>query len=68
MLFRSTLINVVFLPLNLIASIGGMSEFSMMTAGTPWWVSYPLFLAAMGLGAALMVVGLKRIAGGANVV
>lgn len=68
LLRKLTLINVVFLPLNLIASIGGMSEFSMMTAGTPWWVSYPLFLAAMGLGAALMVVGLKRIAGGANVV
>jgi magnesium transporter len=45
-----------------------MSEFSMMTAGTPWWVSYPLFLLAMGLGAGLMVLGLKRIAGGANVV
>ena len=26
-----TLINVVFLPLNLIAGIGGMSEFAMMT-------------------------------------
>jgi magnesium transporter len=30
-------------------------------------VSYPLFLLAMGLGAGLMVLGLKRIAGGANV-
>ena len=29
-----TLINIVFLPLNLIASIGGMSEWSMMTQGT----------------------------------
>jgi len=67
LLRKLTLINVVFLPLNLIASIGGMSEFSMMTAGTSWWVSYPLFLLAMGLGAGLMVLGLKRIAGGANV-
>ena len=66
LLRKLTLINVVFLPLNLIASIGGMSEFSMMTAGTPWWVSYPLFLAAMGLGAGLMVMGLKRIAGAAT--
>jgi magnesium transporter len=41
-----------------------MSEFSMMTAGTPWWVSYPLLMAAMALGAGLMVLGLKRIAGG----
>ncbi|MGY2215193.1 magnesium transporter CorA family protein [Pseudomonas sp. SDO558_S425] len=63
LLRKLTLINVVFLPLNLIASVGGMSEFSMMTAGTPWWISYPLFMAAMGLGAGLMVLGLKRIAG-----
>ncbi|EPL07177.1 magnesium transporter CorA family protein [Pseudomonas sp. CF161] len=62
LLRKLTLINVVFLPLNLLASIGGMSEFSMMTAGTPWWVSYPLFLSAMGLGAGAMVLGLKRLA------
>eukprot|EP00659_Diplonema_papillatum_P012759 gene12759-19700_t len=66
LLRKLTLINVVFLPLNLIASVGGMSEFSMMTAGTPWWISYPLFMAAMGLGAGLMVLGLKRIAGGGD--
>lgn len=42
-----TLVNVVFLPLNLIAGIGGMSEFSMMTAGHPWWLSYSLLLVAM---------------------
>ena len=62
LLRKLTLINVVFLPLNLIASIGGMSEFSMMTAGTPWWVSYPLFLAAMMLGAGGMLFGLRRLA------
>ncbi|KQZ81637.1 MULTISPECIES: magnesium transporter CorA family protein [unclassified Pseudomonas] len=62
LLRKLTLINVVFLPLNLIASIGGMSEFSMMTAGTPWWISYPLFLSAMLLGAGVMVLGLKRLA------
>lgn len=42
-----TLINVVFLPLNLIASVGGMSEFSMMTHGIDWRISYSLFFAAM---------------------
>lgn len=42
-----TIINIVFLPLNLIAGIGGMSEFSMMTHGIDWKVSYSLFLAAM---------------------
>ena len=62
LLRKLTLINVVFLPLNLIASIGGMSEFSMMTAGTPWWVSYPLFLTVMMLGAGVMVLGLRRLA------
>lgn len=62
LLRKLTLINVVFLPLNLIASIGGMSEFSMMTAGTPWWVSYPLFLLGMLLGAGGMLLGLRRLA------
>jgi magnesium transporter len=42
-----TLINVVFLPLNLLASIGGMSEFSMMTTGIDWKLSYSLFMLAM---------------------
>lgn len=48
-----TLINVVFLPLGVLASIGGMSEFTMMTGsgremhGPPWWVTYPLFVLAL---------------------
>ncbi|MCC7147104.1 MAG: magnesium transporter CorA family protein [Phycisphaeraceae bacterium] len=42
-----TIINVVFLPLTLIASIGGMSEYSMMTQGMPWAISYSLFTLAM---------------------
>ncbi|MCB0078169.1 MAG: magnesium transporter CorA family protein [Anaerolineales bacterium] len=42
-----TLINIVFLPLNLVASIGGMSEWSMMTAGIDWRISYALFSFAM---------------------
>ncbi len=42
-----TLINVVFLPLNLIAGIGGMSEFSMMTSGVHWIVSYSTLLLTM---------------------
>jgi magnesium transporter len=39
-----TLLNVIFLPLNLIAGIGGMSEFSMMTTGTDWRISYGFFV------------------------
>lgn len=46
-----TVINVVFLPLNLLASIGGMSEYSMMTKGIDWRISYVvLCLAMLGLG------------------
>ncbi|HOK05207.1 MAG TPA: CorA family divalent cation transporter, partial [Victivallales bacterium] len=44
-----TVINVVFLPLNLIASIGGMSEFSEITRGIDWRISYSLFCLAMAL-------------------
>jgi magnesium transporter len=42
-----TLINIVFLPLNLIASIGGMSEWSMMTKTIDWRLSYAMFSLAM---------------------
>ncbi len=42
-----TIINVVFLPLNLIASMGGMSEFSMMTQGIDWRISYSAFALAI---------------------
>jgi magnesium transporter len=38
-----TVVSVVFMPLNVLAGIGGMSEFSMMTAGIPWQISYTLF-------------------------
>lgn len=61
---KLTLINVVFLPLNLIASIGGMSEFSMMTAAIPWWMAYPLLVLAMMALGGLMVILLKRVAQG----
>jgi magnesium transporter len=51
LLKKLTIINVIFLPLNLIAGIGGMSEYSMMTSGIPWQVSYLLLCAAMlGIG------------------
>lgn len=35
-----TILSVVFMPLNVIAGVGGMSEFSSMTQGVPWPVSY----------------------------
>jgi magnesium transporter len=40
---RLTIISIVFMPLNVIAGMGGMSEFSMMTQGIPWPVTYSLF-------------------------
>jgi magnesium transporter len=43
LLKKLTIINIVFLPLNLIASIGGMSEFTMMTQGIHWHISYLFF-------------------------
>jgi magnesium transporter len=38
-----TIINTIFLPLNLIASIGGMSEFTQFTRGIEWWIAYGFF-------------------------
>jgi len=48
-LSKLTTIGVVFVPLNIIAGIGGMSEFSMMTRGISWPVAYGAFMVAMGL-------------------
>jgi magnesium transporter len=55
-----TLINIVFLPLNLIASIGGMSEWSMMTKGLDWSVSYSLFSLGMAVMGWLMWILVTR--------
>jgi magnesium transporter len=46
-----TVVNVVFLPLGVIASMGGMSEFTAILAdyGLGWRVGYPLFLITMAL-------------------
>jgi len=44
---RLTLISTIFLPLNLLAGIGGMSEWSMMTGSLNWKITYPLFIMGM---------------------
>ena len=44
---RLTFITTIFMPLTLLAGIGGMSEWSMMTGPENWKISYPLFLAGM---------------------
>jgi magnesium transporter len=46
---KLTAISFVFLPINIIAGIGGMSEYSMMTQGIPWPIAYGAFIGAMGL-------------------
>jgi magnesium transporter len=46
---RLTMIATIFMPLTLIAGIGGMSEWSMMTGPENWKISYPLFIAAMAV-------------------
>ncbi|MES2877934.1 MAG: magnesium and cobalt transport protein CorA [Pseudomonadota bacterium] len=48
-----TVLGVVFMPINILAGVGGMSEFSMMTQGIPWPVAYGIFL----VGACLIGVG-----------
>lgn len=44
-----TVFGVVFMPLNILAGVGGMSEFSMMTEGVPWPIAYGAFMLGMGL-------------------
>jgi magnesium transporter len=44
---RLTVVSVVFMPLNILAGIGGMSEFTMMTQGIRWPVAYGLFTAGL---------------------
>lgn len=44
-----TIISIIFMPLNFLAGVGGMSEYSMMTKRIPWPVSYLIFTLAMVL-------------------
>jgi magnesium transporter len=58
---RLTLITTVFMPLTLIASIGGMSEWSMITGPSNWKVAYPLFLLGMILIGIVNYYLIKRL-------
>jgi magnesium transporter len=46
---RLTIITTIFMPLTLLASIGGMSEWSMMIGPQNWRIGYPAFLLAMAV-------------------
>lgn len=56
---RLTIISVVFMPLNLLAGIGGMSEYSMMTHDLPWQLSYAAFTIGLIIVGLLTFVGLR---------
>jgi len=58
---RLTLINTIFMPLTLLAGIGGMSEWSMMTGPHNWPVAYPLFLAGLAVIGLVNYLYLRRI-------
>ncbi|MBA3015703.1 MAG: magnesium transporter CorA [Proteobacteria bacterium] len=58
-IYRLTVLSLIFLPLNVIAGIGGMSEFSMMTKTIPWPVSYSLFTVGLLIVAWITLVILK---------
>jgi magnesium transporter len=58
---RLTLISTVFMPLTLLAGIGGMSEWSMMTGPNNWKLAYPLFLLGMAVIGLLNYLLIKRL-------
>jgi magnesium transporter len=58
-----TIINVIFLPLNLIASIGGMSEYSLLTRGVDWRISYTLLMVAMFFIGGLTAIIINKFGG-----
>ena len=54
-----TVVSVVFMPLNVLAGIGGMSEFSMMTKDIPWQISYSIFTVGLAIVAWLTFILLR---------
>jgi magnesium transporter len=58
---KLTTISVVFMPINILAGIGGMSEFSMMTTGIPWPLAYAAFTVGMGFIGWLTYITLRNL-------
>lgn len=58
---RLTVLSVIFMPINVLAGMGGMSEFSMMTQGVPWPIAYAGFACSMVVIGALTYYGLRHI-------
>ncbi|HZK17562.1 MAG: magnesium transporter CorA family protein [Anaerolineaceae bacterium] len=63
---RLTLITTIFMPLTLIAGIGGMSEFTMMIGNKNILISYLILFLAMALIALINYYFLKRMERGLN--
>jgi magnesium transporter len=58
---RLTLIATIFMPLTLIASIGGMSEWSMVTGPENWKIAYPMFIMGMVILGFISYILIRRI-------
>jgi len=56
-----TVFGVVFTPINILAGMGGMSEFTMMTEGIPWPLAYGAFLLGAGLIGVITFLALKHL-------
>ena len=57
---KLTKLSIIFMPINILAGIGGMSEFSMMTTGVPWPVAYGAFTVGMGIVGWLTYLALRQ--------
>jgi magnesium transporter len=45
---RLTVISIIFMPMNVLTGMGGMSEFSSWITGVmPWYAGYALFLVGL---------------------
>ncbi len=58
---RLTVISVVIMPINVLAGIGGMSEFSMMTHAIPWPIAYSAFIIGMIAIGIMTYIGLRHL-------
>lgn len=58
---RLTLIATIFMPLTLIAGIGGMSEWTMITGQENWKLAYPLFMLGMVITGMIVYLIIKAL-------
>ncbi len=63
---RLTLIATIFMPLTLVASIGGMSEWTMMTGASKWKIAYPLFILGLIIIAVINYFLIRRVEKGVH--